>query len=61
MKETRKCTVRWSHKTEEGNFVQYGTRIIYDDGNNPLQKSSAIVEMEDGQVVEVDPSQIKFI
>jgi len=35
--------------------------ITYDEGNNPLQKSSAIVERDDGQVLEVEPSQIKFI
>jgi len=61
MKETRRCTVRLSHEKKEGNFVQYGTKIIYDEGNNPLQASSAIVEMDDGSVVEVEPSRIVFI
>lgn len=61
MSDTRKCVVRWNHKEEPGDFVQYGTMIVYDEGNHPLQVTSAVVEMHDGRVLEVEPSLIKFV
>lgn len=61
MSEPRRCEVNYSFKTETGNFIQYGTSIHYDDGNNPHQKTIAIVELDSGQVAEVEPHMIQFI
>ncbi len=58
---TRRCEVFGSHEKVFGNFIKYGTMIIYDEGNNPLQKDCAIVEADSGRVYQVDPNQIQFI
>jgi hypothetical protein len=44
----------------EGYMVQYGTQIIYDEGNNPLQKTVAIVEADDGRILQVEPSNVRL-
>lgn len=58
MEDKRKCIVSGRI---EAYFIKFGTQIIYDDANNPLQRTSAIVEAIDGRILEVEPSQIKFI
>lgn len=59
MEETRKCEVEGFH--EKGNFVKYGKMVKTDEGNNYFQSDSAIVELDSGRVIEVEPSRIKFI
>lgn len=61
MQDKRRCSVTLGHEQKEGNFVQYGNKIIYDEGNNALQKTIAVVELDDGYVVEPDPGHIRFI
>lgn len=61
MSDPRPCSVYFGHGDKQtGMFIQYGTRVIYDEGNNPIQVSSAIVEMDSGRVVEVEPSTVIF-
>ena len=57
----RRCEVLGFHEKIFGNFIKYGTMIIHDEGNNPLQKDCAIVETDSGRVYQVDPNQIQFI
>ena len=59
MEETRKCEVEGFH--EKGNFIKYGKMVKTDEGNNYFQSDSAIVELDSGRVIEVEPSRIKFI
>lgn len=59
MEETRRCEVSGFH--EKGNFIKYGKMVVTDEGNNYFQQDSAVVELDDGRVIEVKPSQIKFL
>lgn len=61
MAESRRCQVKDYHETKQGNFIQFGIGVYHDEGNNPHQKTIAIVELDGGQVIEVDPGMIKFI
>lgn len=61
MNERRKCVVLEHPNRINCLFHEFGKKIIYDDGNNPIAFSIAIVEKEDGQVLEVVPSKIMFV
>lgn len=63
MTEPRKCkVVSLSGGTAEvGNFIQYGNQIWYDEGNNGHPRVIAVVELDSGEVVEVEPKRIRFI
>lgn len=61
MVETRPCEIAQSWgPAKVGTFHRWGTAITYDDANQPHDKSIAIVELEDGKVIEVSPSEVKF-
>ena len=53
--------MKYSHETKQGNFIQFGNSIYFDDGNNPHPKTVAIVELDGGQVVQVDPYMVRFL
>ncbi|WP_153065806.1 hypothetical protein [Achromobacter xylosoxidans] len=59
--DVRKCEIHIYGKIQAGNFYRFGDSIYFDDGNNPMPKTVAIVELADGKVVEVEPNQIRFI
>lgn len=61
MAEPRNCEVNYSYETKKGKFIQFGNSIYFDDGSNPHPKTVAIVELEGGQVAEVEPHMVKFI
>ena len=61
MSEPRRCEVKYSYETKQGNFIQFGNSIYFDDGNNPHPKTVAIVELDGGQVVQVDPYMVRFL
>ena len=44
----------------EGVFIQYGPKIVYDEGNQAHSVTTAIVEADDGQVHVVAPEKISF-
>jgi len=60
MEERRKCIVSDYSKTTNGYFIQFASKVISDEGHNKFQNTIAIVETDDGQVVEVEPGQVKF-
>lgn len=57
----RRCVIDLGYRKAEGNFIQYGNGIVYDDSNQPLQRTMAIIEMDDGSVMEVSPSEVRFV
>ncbi|WP_205955165.1 hypothetical protein [Pantoea stewartii] len=59
--EKRRCKVTGMHNSPEGDFVKFAPMKFYDDGNNPYAAEQAIVELDNGKVVAVDPNQIQFI
>lgn len=64
MTEARRCEVlptnEWG-KPEQGDFIQYGNQIWYDEGNNGHPRLMAVVELDSGEVVEVEPKRLRFI
>ena len=60
--EQRKCVVHHGSgmRDIEGVFIQYGTKIVYDEGNQAHSVTTAIVEADDGQVHVVAPEKISF-
>ncbi|MDP9996476.1 hypothetical protein J2W28_006945 [Variovorax boronicumulans] len=35
--------------------------MAYDEGNNAIPKTVAIIEKDNGQVIEVEPSTVRFL
>lgn len=60
MDEPRSCTVPVNGVRTDGKFLSFGDSIFYDDGGKALARTVAIVELPNGDVVEVQPSQVKF-
>lgn len=61
MAETRPCEIASSWgQPKVGKFHKWGNAVTYDDGNQPHDRTIAIVELEDGTVVEAGPKEIKF-
>ncbi|KPM01898.1 hypothetical protein [Vibrio splendidus] len=58
--ETRKCKVVAYGETKYGSFVKYAPIEYTDEGNHPYTAEKAIVELDDGSVVTVNPSQVRF-
>ena len=62
MSGPRKCKVLRPHDEDIlGTFHRFGEQQIYDDGGQMHTKTVAIVERNDGRVIEVEPHKIKFI
>ena len=59
--ESRRCIVSSLHSKPEGSFVKFAPVKFYDDGNNPYTAEQAIVELDNGQVITVDPDGIRFM
>ncbi|WP_273799384.1 hypothetical protein [Proteus mirabilis] len=49
------------HDKPEGNFIKYAPIKMLDNANEPYVAEQAIVELDNGRVVEVNPSEIRFI
>ncbi|AXH61172.1 hypothetical protein [Providencia huaxiensis] len=58
--EKRRCKVVGIHDQPEGDFIKYAPIKMLDNANEPYVAEQAIVELDDGRVVEVSPSQIRF-
>ena len=57
MSEQRRCTV----EGRPGTFIQYGSEPFYDESNNPMgMRTTAIVELDSGHVLETRPSMVIF-
>jgi hypothetical protein len=63
MAETRECIVHGGEHGEpkRGWFHQFGTSYYSDGAGDQHDRTVAIVEMEDGRVIEVEPSQVRFV
>ncbi len=59
--EKRRVEIKYLHKTEQGTFVEWGRDVTYDDGNNAIPVTRAIVELDNGQVILAEPPQIRFL
>lgn len=59
--EKRRCTVMSLHDKPEGNFIKYAPIKMLDNANEPYVAEQAIVELDNGRVVEINPSEIRFI
>ncbi|MBY7784471.1 hypothetical protein KW437_22010 [Vibrio fluvialis] len=61
--EVRPCLVKrgLADKPLPATFLRFGDHRDFDESNNPFTVTVAIVELEDGRVLEVAPSQIKFV
>ncbi|MDT7074209.1 hypothetical protein [Citrobacter amalonaticus] len=59
--ETRRCKIVSMHDHPEGTFIKFAPVKFYDEGNNPHVGEQAIVEMDNGKVITVNPGEIQFI
>lgn len=59
--ETRRCKVLSRHDKPEGTFIKFAPVRFYDEGNNPYAAEQAIVELDNGKVLSVNPDEIHFI
>lgn len=59
--ETRRCKVVTLHDKPEGTFVKFAPVQFYDEGNNPYAAEQAIVELDNGRVITVNPDGIQFV
>ncbi|MBS3725455.1 hypothetical protein JLDANKMP_00899 [Stenotrophomonas sp. PE591] len=59
--EKRRVEIKYVHKTEKGTFVEWGRDVTYDEGNNAIPVTRAIVELDNGQVILAEPPQICFL
>lgn len=60
--EVRRCTVGAPrfHEPKSGNFIKYGVVFDTDEANHMHAVDVAIVELDDGRVIEVAPRCITF-
>ncbi|KEA54659.1 hypothetical protein DT73_00405 [Mangrovibacter sp. MFB070] len=58
--EPRRCIIESMYEKPEGNFVQYAPIEVYDDSGQMHTPVKAIVELDDGKVLTVDPKSIRF-
>lgn len=61
MSESRKCEVVIDGDAYYGDFIQFGSHVIYDESNRMHDVTRAIVELDNGQVVLVEPNKIRFL
>ncbi|WP_288476660.1 hypothetical protein [uncultured Pantoea sp.] len=59
--EKRRCEVTAFHRIKEGYFIKFAPIKFLDESNQPYVAEQAIVELDGGEVVTVNPNQIKFI
>lgn len=58
--EKRECVVVEYGDKKKGMFVKYAPIKFLDDANQPYTAEQAIVELDNGDVITVDPGCIKF-
>ncbi|EIV8497388.1 hypothetical protein M2G36_22145 [Vibrio vulnificus] len=61
--QRRKCLVKLNSydQPSQGYFETFGNQERRDEANNPYVITVAIVELDDGRVVSVEPTNIKYI
>ncbi len=60
MEQIRDCIVRFESGNEKGKFHRWADVKDLDDANQPYTHTVALVELEDGKIVEVPPSQLRI-
>lgn len=58
--EKRKCKVVDNGSEKIGTFIKYAPIEKFDEANHSYIAEKAIVELDDGRVVAVDPQSIRF-
>ncbi|WP_299202815.1 hypothetical protein [uncultured Amphritea sp.] len=58
--EKRKCQIEEYGVSKKGTFIKYAPIQYYDEANQSYIAEKAIVELDDGKVVTVDPQCIRF-
>lgn len=68
MRKVKIITTRFNTTTQQDEehtfsayFHQWGTEVIFEDERGPITHTVAIVEKYNGDVVTVNPNDIKFI
>lgn len=59
--EQRRVVVTGLYDKPEGTFVKFAQMKFYDDSNQLHTAEQAIIELDDGRVINVEPSSIRFI
>lgn len=58
---TRPCLILRDYSEPiKGKFHRWGNEVVYDDGNQPHDRTIGIVEVESGEVRQVTPREIQF-
>ena len=61
MAQRRECIVNYGHEKKNGFFHGFGQGIKHDSMDNAFANTYAIVELEGGNLVEVDIHMVTFI
>lgn len=59
--ENRRCKVTAMGTVAEGTFIKFAPVAAYDEANQLHTPERAIVELDNGRVVTVNPDEIRFI
>ncbi|CAH6324115.1 hypothetical protein ACVGWB_15720 [Enterobacter mori] len=59
--EKRRVKVTGLYDKPEGTFIKFAPMKFYDDANQLHTAEQAIVELDNGRVINVEPSSIQFI
>lgn len=62
MQETKKCEVAVGYGAPKtAVFHRWGDNVVYGDDGLPRSVTTAVVEYDDGQIAQVEPSRVKFL
>lgn len=59
--EIRRCKVIGSYGEPEGTFIKYAPIEVYDESGQLRTPEKAIVELDNGKVMTVNPTAIQFL
>ncbi|WP_064546085.1 hypothetical protein [Kluyvera georgiana] len=59
--KTRRCRIVDAYEQEEGTFIKFAPIRFFDESNHPYVCEQALVEMDNGKVVTVNPGLIHFL
>ncbi|MFK3762473.1 hypothetical protein [Serratia ureilytica] len=59
--DNRRCIVHGAYGEPEGTFIKYAPVETYDESGQMRTPEKAIVELDSGEVITINPNKIKFI
>lgn len=60
--ELRKCEVKRAYESAQpGQFHQWASKLAYGEGENLFPVTYAIVELENGEVIDATPASVVFL